>query len=119
MASYFLSTATKSNQKGPPRSLRRSIAKRRSAIARFPALRSRSGVHRQAIPGLTMDASASCLAPRQKAPADVRSDFAVLGADNGGERQKPRQQRTATSKAKASPLSPWGRGLGRGALCYD
>ena len=34
----------------------------RKAIGRSPALLGRGGVHRQAIPGLTMDASASCLA---------------------------------------------------------
>ena len=34
-------------------------------------LRSRSGVHVQAIPGLYMDASASCLASRQQARAYV------------------------------------------------
>ena len=104
-ATYFLSTATRSRQETPPRSLRPAIgffckftlpsmARHRAFSnprpghpwpgvralwsdieslhkALTPALRSRSGVHRQAIPGLTMDASASCLAPRQQARAHV------------------------------------------------
>ena len=64
-------------------------------------LRSRSGVHRQAVHGLTMDASASCLASRQAGASLCRSDFAVLGAETGRNVKsqiKSQVKSTATSK---------------------
>jgi len=56
------------------------------------ALRSRSGVHRQAIHGLTLDASASCLASRETRASPRRSGFAMLGATRRGEGQQPRNK---------------------------
>jgi len=100
-ASYFLSTATRSNQETPPRCLRPSIdffckfilpsLARRRAISHplpghpwpgvrtrwsdieslhlvlTPALLARGGFHPQAIHGLWVKSSASCLAPRLRA----------------------------------------------------
>ncbi len=95
-ASYFLSAATKSNQKTPPRSLRPSSQKKKRDEG-CPALRSRSGVHRQAIPGLTLDASASMPRLAPTGASLRRSGFAVLGADNGEERQKRKAKATSTA----------------------
>ena len=75
-----------------------------------PALRSRSGVHRQAIPGLTLDASASCLAPRQQARAPVAPALRCSAQTTGGTskaKAKQRQKQSCPSilviPAKANP----------------
>src|SRR5579859_5512716 len=82
-----------------PRSLRRTIAKRRSAMARCPALRSRSGVQRQAIPGLTLDASASCLASRQKARAHAAPSLRCSAQTTGRKiKSQIEQQKTTQSE---------------------
>ena len=91
-ASYFFPTAERSNQETPPRRQRPLIAKSRSAIRGCPALLARGGVHRQAIPGLTMDASASM-------PRSARTDARAHAATNCDAR---RRQRGGESKAKAT-----------------
>src|SRR5882757_101428 len=68
-----------------------------------PALLGQGGVFRQAIPGLSENASASCL-------ARVYARLFHLGlrcsAQPDGEvRQKPKQKRKATSKAEVSVLN--------------
>ena len=81
-ASHF-SWRKKSNQKNMSLASAPIHRKRRSAMARCPALRSRSGVCRRAIPGPTSDASASCLARRQTGAGSYRHGLAVLGVANG------------------------------------
>src|SRR5882762_8897484 len=73
---------------------------------RCPALLARGGVHRQAIPGLTMDASASCLARREHTRRLMPPRAAMLGADNGEERQKPKRTATAQGNIKSAPFQP-------------
>ena len=80
-ASYFLSTATRSNQETPPRCLRRSIA---DAIDRSPARLARGGVFRQAIPGLSENASASLPRPARKTRGPMSPRAAMLGAARRG-----------------------------------
>ena len=82
-----MATAPRSRQEAPPRCLRRSIA---DAIARYPALLGRGGVFRQAILGLSENASASLPRPRLRAAVPPRP--ARLGAARRG----------GTSKAKAT-----------------
>ena len=83
-AGHFLATAPKSNQKAPPLASAPDHRRRRSAMARYPALLACGGVRIQAIPGLYADASASMPRPaRTHARANIRSVFAVLGAADG------------------------------------
>ena len=87
-ATYFLATAPRSRQETPPRSLRRSIA---DAIDRSPALLGRGGVFRQAIPGLSKNASASLPRPRLRAaipPRPVMLGAARRGGTSTAEKQK-------------------------------
>ena len=72
-------------------------------MGRCPALRSRSGVHRQAIPGLTLDASASCLAPRQQARAHIAPALRCSAQTTGGtsEAQSKAHQQHLVIPAKA------------------
>ena len=103
-ASYFFPTAERSNQETPPRCLRRSIA---DAIDRCPALLGRGGVHRQAIPGLTMDASASLPRPRLRAAIPPRP--ARLGAARRGgtsEAESKANQKHLVIPAKAGIQDP-------------
>ena len=83
-----MSAATKSNQKTPPRTSAPIHRRRRSAMARYPALLARGGVCRQAIPGLTSDTSASCLVPRQTGAGQRPPRAAVLGAADGEGKSK-------------------------------
>src|SRR5882757_630772 len=67
-----------------------------------PALLGRGGVHRQAIPGLTMDASASCLAR-----VCARLFHLVLRGSaqpDGGGTSTAQQKRKTTSKAEVPLL---------------
>ena len=102
-ASYF-SWRKKSNQKNIPRSLRRSIA---DAIARSPALLGRGGVHRQAIPGLTMDASASCLA--RVCARLIHLVLRCSAQPDGEDRQK--QKHSVSSPPSSFPRKRESRGL--------
>src|SRR5579859_4588628 len=92
-ASYFFPTAERSNQETPPRELRPSSQKQKRDEG-YPALLACVGVQRQAIPGLTLDASASCLARRQTAAGQSPTQAVMLGAVTGG-----------TSKATATAQS--------------
>jgi len=130
-ASYFLSTATRSNQEAPPRSLRRPIAffckftlpslARHRAFSHplpghpwpcvrirwsdieslhlilTPALLARGGFHPQAIHGLWVKSSASCLAPRLRA--------GLFAADSDARRSQTGRNIKSTSKAKATTKS--------------
>ena len=116
-ASYFLSTATRSNQETAPRCLRPAIAR---AIAGSPALLGRGGRFRQAIPGLSETASASLPRPRLRAadpPRPVR-----LGAARRGKRPKPHQKQSHNNIKSAgfaicnSPLPLREGARGRGAF---
>ena len=88
--------------------------KSRSAMDRCPALLACGGLFIQAIPGLYEKASASCLARREHTRRLLPPQAAMLGANNGRDNQKPKQQHTTTSKAfclpilRISPLSPKG-----------
>jgi len=100
-ASYFLSAATKSNQKTPPPESAPVHRKRRSAMDRCPALLARGGVRRQAIPGLSADASASL--PR---PARTHARASIATSCDARRRQRGVNiKSTATSKASRLPVS--------------
>src|SRR5579859_4571082 len=78
-----------------------SYRRSRSAIRGYPALLACVGVQRQAIPGLTLDASASCLASRQTGASQSPTQAAMLGAVTGGNvKSNGKVQSTATSKAQ-------------------
>src|SRR5579859_7754230 len=84
-----------------------SYRKRRSAIRGYPALLACVGVQRQAIPGLTLDASASCLARRQTAAGQSPTQAAMLGAVTGGTSKAQQQPKHSNIKSQASlPLVP-------------
>src|SRR5882757_9820359 len=67
----------------------------------FPALLGRGGVHRQAILGLTMDASASCLA--RVCARLIHLVLRCSAQPDGEERQKPKQHQKP--KPAISPSS--------------
>ena len=68
----------------------------RFAMIRSPALRSRSGVRRQAIPGLTLDASASMHRPAPNRRGPMSLGLCGARRSQTGERQ----QRKTKSKAR-------------------
>ncbi len=103
-ASYF-SWRKKSNQKNIPRCLRRAIA---NAIARSPALLGRGGVHRQAIPGLTMDASASCLA--RVCARLIHLVLRCSAQPDGEERQRQHQKQGTALPPSSFPRKRESRG---------
>ena len=77
--------SAKSNQKRRLPTAAPSRRKRRSAMGGYPALRSRSGVHRQAVPGLSVDASASLPRPaRTHAPANAAPSLRCSAPPTGG-----------------------------------
>jgi hypothetical protein len=93
---FFVSPKKRYEKKGDPMS----APINRGAIDRSPALRSRSGVHRQAIPGLTMDASAP--ASPASARGSIRSVFAMLGAARRG-----RKIKSGEATAKKQSCESW------------
>ena len=91
----LLATAPKVTKRAAPESAP-SHRKRRTAMRGSPALLGRGGVHRQAIPGLTMDASASMPRPRLRAadpPRPARLGAARRGGTSKAERQKQSRER--------------------------
>src|SRR5579859_1317189 len=75
-----------------------SYRRSRSAIGGCPALLACVGVQRQAIPGLTLDASASCLASRQTGASQGPTQAAMLGAVTG----KRQRQNNGNVKSHSS-----------------
>jgi hypothetical protein len=65
-------------------------------------------------PGLTLDASASCLARRQTAAGLSPTQAVMLGAVTGGTSTAQQQQSQKPSATASSSPSPCGRGLGGG-----
>jgi hypothetical protein len=114
-ASYFFPTAERSNQETPPRELRPSSQKQKRDEG-CPALLACVGVQRQAIPGLTLDASASCLARRQTAAGKCPTQTVMLGAVTGRNIKSQSESERQHQKRRAfSPLSPpWERVRVRG-----
>jgi len=113
-ASYFLAAAPKSNQKTPPPCICALPSQKKKRDGRVPCAPQPERGPPTGHPWPDVGRFGILPRPaRTRAPADVRSGFAVLGADNGGENQKP-QQRQKPSAAASSPPSPCGRGLGGG-----
>src|SRR5581483_5683762 len=85
-AGHFLVNSDKKvTKEAPPRRRRPLIAKSRSAIRGSPALLARGGVRRQAIPGLSADASASLPRPaRTHAPAHAATSCGARRRQRGG-----------------------------------
>src|SRR5579859_6244490 len=86
-----------------------------------PALLACVGVQRQAIPGLTLDASASCLASRQTGASQSPTQAVMLGAVTGG-RSKAKHSNIKSQASLFLAPSPHEcgerarvRGTGRGA----
>ncbi|HWY25008.1 MAG TPA: hypothetical protein VNX47_08815, partial [Nevskia sp.] len=64
------------------------------------------GVQRQAIPGLTLDASASCLASRQTGASQGPTQAAMLGAVTGGtSKAKNQSNGNSTQQHQKRPTS--------------